>query len=301
MKLWDLHHNSHIGGIGHIAPQKRAKVASVFCRPGIRKPMKAALKIPDIPESFTVDHKQDSLVIHFPMKPEDWNLRELKSIIAEAIVFRSINEVGLDFQGQSVEVDCFQIIVQAAQMMKILHKQLSVWSPTPEFLHSLSANGLADLIRIRAGEGDVCELGGKASIATFPAETRILMVDDVQSVRNLMRAFLGELGYVNIQEAATGDDALKRMEEAASSGSPFQVVISDWYMPGMNGLQLFRALREKTHLGKFDFILLTVETEKANVLKARQEGVKNYLVKPFRQETIREKFHEIWARETQGK
>ena len=112
-------------------------------------------------------------------------------------------------------------------------------------------------------------------------EFKILVVDDIESARHVVVRLLHNLGYVDIEEAKDGAEALKLLEE-----NPYQLVISDWDMPNMTGLELLRHLRRNPSLHDLPFVLLTADAGKEKVLEAAKERVSQYLLKPFTQITL---------------
>ena len=77
----------------------------------------------------------------------------------------------------------------------------------------------------------------------FANETRILIVDDMMTMRKLVKKSLVEMGFTNITEAANGSDAWTKVETQVNSGAPFQLVISDWNMPNYSGIDLLKRIR----------------------------------------------------------
>jgi len=119
----------------------------------------------------------------------------------------------------------------------------------------------------------------------FPKETKILVVDDMKTVRKLVSMALKENGYANITEAENGVDAWNKL----NAQPDFGVIISDWNMPEMTGLDLLKKVREAPPFSKLPFIMLTAESESQQVLAAVQAKVTNYVVKPFTNVQILEK------------
>jgi two-component system chemotaxis response regulator CheY len=113
---------------------------------------------------------------------------------------------------------------------------------------------------------------------------RILVVDDYSTMRRIIRNLLKQLGFENIDEAADGGEALKKLEE-----SPFNMVISDWNMEPMTGMDLLKQVRASDKLKHLPFIMVTAESKPENVIAAKQAGVSNYIVKPFNVETLKTK------------
>lgn len=120
---------------------------------------------------------------------------------------------------------------------------------------------------------------------------KVLVVDDQNSVRQMTRMTLEQIGFRHIHEAENG---VKAMETA--SLQPLDLIISDYNMPEMDGLGLLRAVRGHPVVRKVPFILLTGRGDKELVVKAAQAGVNNYLVKPFTAAILREKIEQVMGR-----
>src|ERR1700742_1319168 len=112
----------------------------------------------------------------------------------------------------------------------------------------------------------------------------ILIVDDYKTMLRIIRNLLRQLGFVNIEEATDGSMALQMLR-----GGNFGLVISDWNMEPMTGLQLLREVRADAKLKATPFIMVTAESKTENVVAAKQAGVSNYIVKPFNAETLQAK------------
>lgn len=125
----------------------------------------------------------------------------------------------------------------------------------------------------------------------FPADTNILVVDDMMTMRKLVKKALTELGFSKITEADNGANALSKFREATTAGVPFQLIISDWNMPEMTGIEFLKKVRETQKA--LPFILVTAESEKSQVIEALQAKVSGYIVKPFTAQQIGEKLKAI--------
>jgi len=112
----------------------------------------------------------------------------------------------------------------------------------------------------------------------------ILIVDDYKTMLRIIRNLLRQLGFVNIEEATDGSMALQMLR-----GGNFGLVISDWNMEPMTGLQLLREVRADAKLKGTPFIMVTAESKTENVIAAKEAGVSNYIVKPFNAETLQGK------------
>lgn len=118
----------------------------------------------------------------------------------------------------------------------------------------------------------------------FDLNARVLVVDDYMSMVELIHDMLRQLGYRNIERALDGETALRKFRE-----QPCDLVISDWYMEPMTGLDLLRAVRAEAAGGRTAFIMITAAGKPENVAAARQAGVSNFIVKPFNAATLRQK------------
>ena len=118
----------------------------------------------------------------------------------------------------------------------------------------------------------------------FDTTARVLVVDDYKSMVDLIHDMLHQLGYRNIERAMDAETALRKFRE-----NPCDLVISDWYMEPMSGLELLRAVRAEPKGGQASFIMITAAGKPENVVAARQAGVSNFIVKPFNAATLRQK------------
>jgi two-component system chemotaxis response regulator CheY len=112
----------------------------------------------------------------------------------------------------------------------------------------------------------------------------ILIVDDYKTMLRIIRNLLRQLGFANIEESTDGSMALQMLR-----GGNFGLVISDWNMEPMTGLQLLREVRADAKLKGTPFIMVTAESKSENVIAAKEAGVSNYIVKPFNAETLQAK------------
>jgi len=120
--------------------------------------------------------------------------------------------------------------------------------------------------------------------------TRFLVVDDFSTMRRIVRNLLKELGFVNVQEAEDGVDALAKLR-----AEEFDFVVSDWNMPNMTGLELLVAIRADPKLKHLPVLMVTAEAKKENIIQAAQAGASGYVVKPFTASTLDEKLKKIFA------
>lgn len=130
----------------------------------------------------------------------------------------------------------------------------------------------------------------------FPKETKFLVVDDFATMRKIIKKVLTELGYTNIEEADDGKTALPMIQAAHSAGNPYGFIISDWNMPGMQGIDLLKAVKADGKFKDLPFMLVTAESEQKHILEAAKAGVSDYVVKPFNSATLKAKMERVWAK-----
>jgi two-component system chemotaxis response regulator CheY len=125
----------------------------------------------------------------------------------------------------------------------------------------------------------------------MPAELnmKILVVDDMVTMRRIVRNILKQLGFSNIDEAENGQEALQKLR-----ADTFGFVVSDWNMPVMTGIDMLRAIRADEKLKTTPVLMVTAEAQQSNLVEAVQAGVNNYVVKPFTAETLQEKIAKIF-------
>ena len=125
----------------------------------------------------------------------------------------------------------------------------------------------------------------------MPADPKmkILVVDDMVTMRKIVKNILKQLGFVHIDEAENGQEALQKLRSDA-----FGFVVSDWNMPVMTGIDLLRAIRADEKLKAIPVLMVTAEAQQSNLIEAVQAGVSNYIVKPFTAETMQEKLGKLF-------
>lgn len=112
----------------------------------------------------------------------------------------------------------------------------------------------------------------------------ILVVDDYKTMLRIIRNLLKQLGFNNVDEATDGSIALQKLRD-----KKYSLVISDWNMEPMSGLQLLKEVRADQRLSDMPFIMVTAESKSENVVAAREAGVTNYIIKPFNAATLKTK------------
>lgn len=119
---------------------------------------------------------------------------------------------------------------------------------------------------------------------------KILIVDDFSTMRKIIRNILTQLGFKNILEADDGTTALEILKK-----EKVDLIISDWNMPKMSGLELLKAVRSDENLKNIPFVMVTAEAQKENILEAIKYKVNQYIVKPFTPETLKEKLEKVFG------
>lgn len=120
---------------------------------------------------------------------------------------------------------------------------------------------------------------------------RILIVDDFSTMRRIIRNLLSDLGFKNIEEADDGNTALPLLKAGG-----FDFLITDWNMPGMQGIDLLKEVRKDPNLSGMPVMMVTAQAKKEEIVMAAQAGVNGYVVKPFTADTLKEKIEKIFER-----
>ncbi|ARD43616.1 chemotaxis response regulator CheY [Colwellia sp. PAMC 21821] len=120
---------------------------------------------------------------------------------------------------------------------------------------------------------------------------KVLVVDDFSTMRRIIKNLLRDLGFTNISEADDGNTALPMLKEGN-----FDFVVTDWNMPGMQGIDLLKAIRADSNLSHIPVLMVTAEAKKEQIIMAAQAGVNGYIVKPFTAATLNTKLDKIFER-----
>jgi two-component system chemotaxis response regulator CheY len=120
---------------------------------------------------------------------------------------------------------------------------------------------------------------------------KILVVDDFSTMRRIIKNLLRDLGFNNTVEA---DDGLTALPILQAGGIDF--LVTDWNMPGMQGIDLLKAVRADENLSTIPVLMVTAETKREQIIVAAQAGVNGYVVKPFTAATLKEKIDKIFER-----
>lgn len=118
---------------------------------------------------------------------------------------------------------------------------------------------------------------------------RILLIDDVPAIRSMIKGMLQSLGFWRIVEAEDGDQAWELVQESLVYGANrFDLILTDWAMPGLSGADLLRAIRSDPRSQKIPVLMVTSYGNGENLQEALRSGVSEYLVKPFGAEQLRQ-------------
>lgn len=131
--------------------------------------------------------------------------------------------------------------------------------------------------------------GGKMFDLNIP----VLIVDDMMTMRKIVKKTLKEIGFTNITEAKDGADG---WEKLSGANPAICLVISDWNMPNSSGLDLLKRVRGDSKTKHLPFILLTAESEKTQIVEAAKSGVSGYIIKPFTKDVLEAKLKEVYAK-----
>ena len=127
----------------------------------------------------------------------------------------------------------------------------------------------------------------------FPKETNILIVDDMSMMRKLVKGQLRDLGFTQITEAQNGAEALTIIEQQQSQNTPIQLVLSDWNMPVLTGIELLGKLKLTPDLKISHLSIITAEGEVHQVTEAIKLGVSSFIRKPFSPGSLKEKIETV--------
>ena len=119
-------------------------------------------------------------------------------------------------------------------------------------------------------------------------EMPVLILDDYKTMLRIIRNLLKQIGFNNVDEATDGQAALEKMQQRK-----YGLVISDWNMEPMTGLELLKEVRADASLNGTPFIMITAESKTENVVAAKEAGVNNYIVKPFNAATLKTKLTSV--------
>ena len=120
------------------------------------------------------------------------------------------------------------------------------------------------------------------------SKIKILIVDDENTSKHLMRHHLFTLGFSNVLEASDGESAIKVLRD-----QKVDLIIADWNMPNLNGVDFFQSIQSDPALKNIPFLMTSVEEEKEKISEAIQAGIRNYIIKPVYAETLNAKITQM--------
>ena len=132
---------------------------------------------------------------------------------------------------------------------------------------------------------------GPPGTPSMDKNIKILIVDDFSTMRRIVKNLLNDLGFFNTTEADDGTTALVELRKG-----PFDLVITDWNMPGMPGIDLLKAIRADEALKKIPVLMVTAEAKREQIIEAAQSGVNGYVIKPFTAAALADKLTKIFER-----
>lgn len=125
---------------------------------------------------------------------------------------------------------------------------------------------------------------------------KILLVDDFEIVRLMLKNALGDLGFTDIEEAEDGRVAMTKLVEAHMAGKPFALVFCDWNMPEMTGIEVLEACRTTPEFAALPIVMVTAEAEQESVVRAIRAGATDYVVKPIAPDVLERKVNKILSK-----
>jgi two-component system chemotaxis response regulator CheY len=133
-------------------------------------------------------------------------------------------------------------------------------------------------------------LSGK-EFGMIDTSIKVLVVDDMSTMRRIVKNVLKQIGFSDMIEAKNGQDAVKKLKVG-----DIGLIVSDWNMPVMQGIELLHVVRADAELKHIPFLMVIAEAQKENIIEANKAGVSNYVVKPFTAEALQGKLEKIFAK-----
>lgn len=133
-------------------------------------------------------------------------------------------------------------------------------------------------------------------MAHIDLNVKVLVVDDILSMRHIVKRALLEIGFKDIQDAHNGEEGLEKLR-----AGEYGLVLLDWNMPVMSGIDMLRAIRADSALNSLPVLMITAEAQAEQIMEAVQAGVSGYLVKPFSTQALQEKLEKIFQKTSKSK
>jgi two-component system, chemotaxis family, chemotaxis protein CheY len=148
-----------------------------------------------------------------------------------------------------------------------------------------------------AGKIPIKDHNGSSIVSdVFSKDIRILLVDDFEIVRLMLKNALSGLGYTNIEEAEDGQIALNKLKSSVEQKSPYVLVFCDWNMPNMTGIEVLETCKKTPPLSAIPIVMVTAESEQSQVIRALRSGAADYIVKPIAPDLLEKKVNKILAK-----
>ena len=208
------------------------------------------------------------------------------------IIFGQVKST-LNAAGADLPMAIPQVLLADAALEKLLAQEPAVVIPFQSAHGPFFAQ--IGLPAVKAEAAPAASLG-KLIEGSFPAGTRILVVDDMATMRRVVKRSLQGMGYSDITEAQDGKQAWELIGQASSTNRAFQLVISDWNMPHLSGIELLKKVRSIPVTRGTPFVLLTAESELKQIMLGAEAGVSAYVLKPFTAEALAAKLREVYQK-----
>ena len=125
---------------------------------------------------------------------------------------------------------------------------------------------------------------------------RILIIDDMSTIREEVARCLNQIGYTNLDQASDGQDAWNKLKTAVTDSNEYKMIFCDINMPNCNGIDFLKIARKSDNYETTPIVMISTENEKDVILTCIQEGANNYILKPFDADTVKEKIDQTLAR-----
>lgn len=135
----------------------------------------------------------------------------------------------------------------------------------------------------------------------FSANLKVLIVDDMETMRAMLNNYLTDMGFKRIVMATDGTEAVTKLKDSLKTNDPFHIIICDWDMPNMNGIDFLKFCQSDEKFKNIPVIFVTVEGNQKNILEAITHGVADYIVKPYTQSLLQSKLQRVMNRIQQPK
>lgn len=127
----------------------------------------------------------------------------------------------------------------------------------------------------------------------FSANLKVLVVDDMETMRAMLNNYLNDMGFKRIVMATDGTEAVQKLKDSQKTNDPFHIIICDWDMPNMNGIDFLKFCQSDDKFKNIPVIFVTVEGNQKNILEAITHGVADYIVKPYTQSLLQSKLQRV--------